>query len=879
MKSPRISRLLLAAATLVAASSAHATDGTWTVDAAGNWSDTSNWSATTIADGTDAIASFDTLDLAAARIVTIDTISRTVGTLNFNDTGASGDVAWTLASSGGATLTLAKASGSPTISTGTNATISAEVVGSAGLTKTGSSTLTLSGNNTAFTGAININTGTLLVGNSNALGTGTGAITIAANTNLNVNSGITLAQTGVITMVSSGNAPTGRSTINLTGTATISNNIQLDYSGLTGAGNAFAAVAASGAGVFNGSVTFAASKASTTGANNIFVLRGTGSVAKATGTIDLLTGNSSGLGTLRIVDGGAAWELSGTGNRWTTLDLSSSTGANTQKLYVGATNTLSAEGVLTNTNTTAGSIGTVVLNNIADTTGFNQTVLGIQDGTVGKVAVTSTKAATLTIAGSGTYSSSGIISGSVALNMNSTAGTGVQTLSGNNTYTGGTTITAGTLQVGSTGATNGNVRLNGGNLTISNGVTYNIDGGLTFASNTNAAVSAASGSASIQGNDVWSADIIVNSGVTASIDSSVGLKTNLYGIRIDNTGDLTVAGVITGAGSVAGGVANNGTLIGTDQTALFKLGAGTLTLTGASNFTGGTGKVGATSVQNGTLKLSLGNDRLPTGTAVYLGGSNNTSGILALDGVNQTLTGLTTIGTGTGNAVIGTSATLSTLTVNNTNNYTFSGKLGGVGVNANNLIFVKSGAGVMTLSGVNTYNGGTTINGGAILTGNASALGSGAVTLGGGALQIGATGVTGIASLTVSSGTLDTSAGGVTTTGVFSLVNGTWTIGATADGVTANGGFTLTAGTIDLSLFTNKSTDGIYSLIAGTGTSALTDVNFINGDGSKSYSIDTNGDLVVTAVPEPSTYGLIGAGALAAVAVVRRRRKLAGQAA
>ena len=45
-----------------------------------------------------------------------------------------------------------------------------------------------------------------------------------------------------------------------------------------------------------------------------------------------------------------------------------------------------------------------------------------------------------------------------------------------------------------------------------------------------------------------------------------------------------------------------------------------------------------------------------------------------------------------------------------------------------------------------------------------------------------------------------------------------------------------------------------------------------------SFPVIDNVTLTATAVPEPSTYGLLGAGALAAVAFVRRRRKFAGKA-
>src|SRR6187402_3878896 len=65
--------------------SLHAADGTWVGTANGNWSVASNWSSNpTVPGGTGSTVGL-TLDIAATRTVTIDTTSRTVGTLNIGD--------------------------------------------------------------------------------------------------------------------------------------------------------------------------------------------------------------------------------------------------------------------------------------------------------------------------------------------------------------------------------------------------------------------------------------------------------------------------------------------------------------------------------------------------------------------------------------------------------------------------------------------------------------------------------------------------------------------------------------------------------------------------------------------------------------------------
>lgn len=98
--------VLLAAGTLLVVPSARALDGTWIGNASGvqNWSTPGNWSGSNIADGIGSIANL-TFDITAARSVTIDGTSRTVGILNIGDPSAS-PFAYTLAGSGGASLTM-----------------------------------------------------------------------------------------------------------------------------------------------------------------------------------------------------------------------------------------------------------------------------------------------------------------------------------------------------------------------------------------------------------------------------------------------------------------------------------------------------------------------------------------------------------------------------------------------------------------------------------------------------------------------------------------------------------------------------------------------------------------------------------------------------
>ena len=195
-----------------------------------------------------------------------------------------------------------------------------------------------------------------------------------------------------------------------------------------------------------------------------------------------------------------------------------------------------------------------------------------------------------------------------------------------------------------------------------------------------------------------------------------------YGVDIsitDNDGTIDTDGnnaAFTGVISGSGG--------------LIKAGAGTLVLTGANTYSGGTTITGGTLVGNTTsLQGDIANnaalifDQATDGTfADVISGSGSLTkdgtGTLTLTGAN-TYTGGTTI---TGGTLVGNTTSLQGDIANNaalvfdqTTNGTFSGEVSGSGS------LTKTGAGTLTLTGAHTYTGGTTITGGT-LVGNTTSL-------------------------------------------------------------------------------------------------------------------------------------------------------------
>ena len=340
------------------------------------------------------------------------------------------------------------------------------------------------------------------------------------------------------------------------------------------------------------------------------------------------------------------------------------------------------------------------------------------------------------------------------------AGAGSVTLEGAQNYTGTTQVHEGelvvngnsggkiytvsqpaTLKLGySTGASvyNYGITVHGTGTTSTTGLYLN--GGSTYCLQNTLSLQTAptrvrafgTGNPSLAGWDTQGTHLSVATLASGStIDSAINIVPGGYGyvmnIAAGNstaTGDLTIEGLLTGAAN------GNGTHYR-------KIGAGSLTLTGASTNTA------PVDIREGRVILSGGNDRIGTGAPVFLG-NGTTSGRLVLNGINQRLTNLTTVGTGTTNAAVGGSATPSTLTVNYTGaGQTFGGKLGGTATNENNLAFEKAGTGTYTLTGANTYTGGTTVTEGMIALGNASALGTtGTISMNGGSLQFSAANTT-----------------------------------------------------------------------------------------------------------------------------------------
>ena len=197
--------------------------------------------------------------------------------------------------------------------------------------------------------------------------------------------------------------------------------------------------------------------------------------------------------------------------------------------------------------------------------------------------------------------------------------------------------------------------------------------GLTFRANTGGALACtqASGPSGSAG-PVFTGGTLLIAG--ANVSSSLPISLQSQGGIVDTNGNnATLSGAISGPGGLS------------------KIGAGTLTLSGQSTYTG------ATAVNVGTLQAGAVNAFSPSSAFSVASGA-----VLNLAGFNQTIGSLA----GAGAVTLGAA----TLTTGNDNtSTTFSGVMSGGGG------LTKIGNGILTLTGANTFTGGTTVNAGGLV--------------------------------------------------------------------------------------------------------------------------------------------------------------------
>ena len=322
---------------------------------------------------------------------------------------------------------------------------------------------------------------------------------------------------------------------------------------------------------------------------------------------------------------------------------------------------------------------------------------------------------------SNAYTFGGVISGAGSFVQ---MGAGTTTLTATNTYAGATAVNAGTLQAGAANAFSAVSAF-----TVASGATLDL-------ASLNQTIGSLAGAGSVT---LGSATLTTNGDNTSTIFSGT----------IAGTGGLT------------------------------KIGAGTLTLSGASTYSG------ATAVNAGTLQAGAANAFSAASAFTVASGA-----ALDLNSFNQTIGSLA----GAGSVTLGSA----TLTTNGDNtSTTFSGVISGSGSLA------KIGGGTLVLSGANTYSGGTTLAAGTLRLENDQALGTGALTTTGSVVDY-ANGVTIANPIVVNSNTtqLSVTTGTATQAGVISELNGPRPIEKIGAGTlvltaanTYSGATTITAGT------------------------------------------------------------------------------------
>ncbi len=298
-------------------------------------------------------------------------------------------------------------------------------------------------------------------------------------------------------------------------------------------------------------------------------------------------------------------------------------------------------------------------------------------------------------------------------------GLGMLTLSGSNGVTGGVDLLGGTLSLGSADAlgTSGTISFGGGTLQFTSANTTDYSARFSTAPGQTYRI------------DTNGEDVILASGFS----SDGGSLTKL------GLGVLTLSGNngLTGGVDLLGGTLSLGSAGALGFAGTIAFGGGTLQFTG-SNTTDYSGRFSTGINQAFNLDTNGQNVVLATGLSSSGGTLLKTgAGVLTLTGSSD-YSGLTTITQGTlqigdggsSGSVAGDIVNGSQLEFNRSDNFIYAGSVSGAGG------VRKFGGGVLTLSGSSGYLGGTQIDAGVLSLGSGFAIGSsGTISFGGGTLQ------------------------------------------------------------------------------------------------------------------------------------------------
>lgn len=536
--------------------------------------------------------------------------------------------------------------------------------------------------------------------------------------------------------------------------------------------------------------------------------------------------------------------------------------------------------------------GTVIVSG-NNSFGGTSSVLTINGGTIQSSGTRAYANSSIVIGGDFTNSGTGNATFSGAIALGSANRTITNSLTSGSRIYSGVISSTGTAGLSFAGAGSGETAITNtgntfiGDITITGGeVRFSANGSLGNASNSITIDGGRFGIASAAGTvDLSSRNIFLGSNAGTEISAPGGLTTILRydGVLADKTGSTGI---------------------------LVKQGQGILSLGGVSTYTG------QTSINNGVLQLTTGNDRLPTGTVLNLGQAGSANlGTLDLNGRNQQVAGLnstTGINATTANNTI-TSATAATLTINGGGTY-------GNGTNENSGVItgvvsvVKAGGATLTLGDANTYSGTTSVNGGTLLVNGNQSAATGDVSVANTA-TLGGTGTIGGATTVLSGGTLQTGNAGIGTLAfnnnvtiesggtVRSQISDTASDTINLSGGTSTRNLTYASGSnlnLDATGFTAPSAATTYTLVNlgdaglnfGTYTGGIGDITTYTNNGTfdtngvnvtvSGFTFNTGDQLILrrtntalvlqfSPVPEPTTILGVAVGLVAVGGFIRKR--------